>query len=353
MMRDWNVLVVDDDRDVHTATQIALKYSRWRGRAFKLQNAYSAKEAEKLLERPEGQDIDVAIIDVVMETNDAGLELCRAIRAKLPRTLRIILRTGQAGHAPEERVLSDFDIDYYLAKADVTQQRLFATVRACLRSSQDIATIMALEAQLRGCVEVLQRAGTLAELMSVMATALKFLETKHGVRLILIKDVTDAPGAGYRHPLLSDARGEAFDRARAAIVKAHQQNVETARLQSGGAFGLKANEWIFPTIVQQDPEAALAKRSALSKLTSWFKGGVQTAWEPIRGGLFVQFSEDARPGAAQELEYDVGLFFKNWNLAFTTLQLQENVARQRALSAEAFWYLDSAKTKARPTGGTT
>jgi CheY-like chemotaxis protein len=337
MVRDWNILVVDDEPDVHTATQLALKYSKWKGRGFKLISANSGAEAARLLASSTGSDIDVALIDVVMETDDAGLTLCRLIRAKLPRTLRIILRTGQAGVAPEERVLNDHDIDYYLSKSEVTQQRLYATLRACLRSSQDIATIIALETQLRDFMTVLQRGGTLSELMPITVAGIKFLEAKHEVRCILVNDLATAGAANtYRHPLLSDARGEALERARSALAKAHNSKLET--LQSGPPVGLNENEAVLPTIVHQDPEN-LAPKTGWSRFAKWFRGRVPAAWEPIRGGLYAEFRAAPVEGALQDFQYDCGLFFKNWNLAFTTLQLQENVARQRAVSAEAFWYV--------------
>ena len=135
MQRNWNILVVDDEADVHTATQLALKYTTWKGRSFQITSAHSGEEATQLLsqDRTAAQNFDVAIVDVVMETDDAGLRLCEFIRQELSRSLRIILRTGQPGVAPEERILNDYDIDYYLSKGEVTKDRLFATVRACLR----------------------------------------------------------------------------------------------------------------------------------------------------------------------------------------------------------------------------
>jgi CheY-like chemotaxis protein len=339
-MRDWNVLVVDDEKDVHVATQLALKYSRWRGRQFHLVSAYSGEEADRVLASL-GVDIDVALVDVVMESNSAGLELCRRIRANLPRTLRIVLRTGQAGAAPEEKVLNDYDIDYYLSKSDVTQQKLYTTIRACLRSSQDIATIIAVEKQLHGFIEVLKRAGTLRELMPVMADGLKFLEAKHGVRTILINDVSSDGQDGYRNALLGDVKGEYYQRARQAIARAHTENRDLSQLHSKD-LGLGDKQFVLLTTVIQDPQA-LQKKSFIQRVGKWFSGAIPTEWAPIRGGLFVEFTRDLDARTAEDFRYDSTLFIKNWNLAYTTLQLQENVARERALSAEAFWRIEPSK----------
>src|SRR5262245_6774415 len=96
----WNVLIVDDEEDVHGVTTLALKRKQWRGRTIALKSARSGKEAREILQNPATPSFHCALVDVVMETNDAGLQLCDFIRATLPRTMRIILRTGQPGAAP-------------------------------------------------------------------------------------------------------------------------------------------------------------------------------------------------------------------------------------------------------------
>src|SRR5260221_13737668 len=109
-MDAWRILVVDDEEDVHAVTGLALKRRTWKGKSVTLKGARSAAEAKKLLASEE--PFHVALVDVVMESDRAGLELCEHIRNTQPRSTRIILRTGQPGVAPEEQVLNDFDIDY-------------------------------------------------------------------------------------------------------------------------------------------------------------------------------------------------------------------------------------------------
>src|SRR5215471_5408983 len=113
MAGKWNVLIVDDEEDMHDITRIALRRKTWRDRPIVLTSARSGKEAKELLQKPDAPSFHCALVDVVMESNDAGLLLCDFIRQTMPRTTRIILRTGQPGAAPPERVMNDYDIDYY------------------------------------------------------------------------------------------------------------------------------------------------------------------------------------------------------------------------------------------------
>ncbi len=137
----WNILVVDDEIDIHTVTKLALRKYKWKEKPFILTQVLSAEEAREILASDRAGTFDVALVDVVMETDTAGLELCNYIRENCPPWLRIVLRTGQAGKAPELAVLADYDIDYYLSKVEVTPERLFAVLRACLNSCEDIRRV--------------------------------------------------------------------------------------------------------------------------------------------------------------------------------------------------------------------
>ena len=137
----WNILVVDDEQDMHTITKMALRKYTWRDKKFRLTSALSAESARELLSGENAAEFDVALVDVVMETDRAGLDLCNFIRETCPPWLRIILRTGQAGMFPELEVLEEFDIDFYLAKVDAIPERLFGVIRACLRSSEDLRVL--------------------------------------------------------------------------------------------------------------------------------------------------------------------------------------------------------------------
>ncbi len=138
----WRVMIIDDDVDVHTATTFALGNIDMQHRPLEFLHAYSAAEARKRLQVE--RDIAVILLDVVMEQQDAGLQLVRYIREVLALTeVRIILRTGQPGYAPEMDAIRDYDINDYKTKSGLTRIKLFTAVTAAIRSYEQICTINA------------------------------------------------------------------------------------------------------------------------------------------------------------------------------------------------------------------
>lgn len=133
----WAVAVVDDDPAVHEGTRYALAGYVLDGRGLELLSARSGAEARALL--AERRDVAVVLLDVVMETDDAGLKLVDHIRRELKdETVRIILRTGQPGQAPERSVILDYDINDYKAKTELTADKLFTSLTAALRAYQQL-----------------------------------------------------------------------------------------------------------------------------------------------------------------------------------------------------------------------
>ncbi|MGE5623373.1 MAG: EAL domain-containing protein [Bacillota bacterium] len=138
----WRILIVDDDADVHSATLFALANLEMQRRPLEFLHAYSAAQARDLLARE--KDIAVILLDVVMEQDDSGLQLVRHIREVLKLSeVRIILRTGQPGYAPEIDAIRDFDINDYKTKSELTRIKLFTTVTAAIRSYEQIHAINA------------------------------------------------------------------------------------------------------------------------------------------------------------------------------------------------------------------
>ncbi|OWW18958.1 EAL domain-containing protein [Noviherbaspirillum denitrificans] len=138
----WRVMIVDDDTDVHSATTFALSNLEMQHRPLEFVHAYSAAEARELLAQED--DIAVILLDVVMEQEDSGLQLVRHIREVLKLTeVRIILRTGQPGYAPEIDAIRDFDINDYKTKSELTRIKLYTTVTAAIRSYEQIRAINA------------------------------------------------------------------------------------------------------------------------------------------------------------------------------------------------------------------
>lgn len=139
--KEWNILIVDDDEEIHTVTRLALSDLIVNDRKLNFLHAYSAKEAKTLL-HDYGKTIAIILLDVVMETDDAGFDVVRYIRESMGLTEpRIVLRTGQPGYAPEEEVIKLYDINDYKTKTELTRAKLMTTVISSLRSYQQIMTI--------------------------------------------------------------------------------------------------------------------------------------------------------------------------------------------------------------------
>lgn len=136
----WKILIVDDDPEIHSVTQLALSELLVLGKRLEYINAYSSIEACQLIEQH--SDIVLVLLDVVMETDDAGLRVVKYIRETLSRQdIRIVLRTGQPGYAPEESVIKDYDINDYKTKTELTRRKLVTTVYAAIRSYQQIDSV--------------------------------------------------------------------------------------------------------------------------------------------------------------------------------------------------------------------
>jgi signal transduction histidine kinase len=129
----WKVLIVDDENEIHQITRLALDDFVFDNKKLTFLSAYSGLDARQVLR--ENPDIAVVLLDVIMETEDAGLALVKHIReTSQNRAVRIVLRTGQPGQVPERQVIVDYDIDDYKTKTELTSQKLFTTVITALRS---------------------------------------------------------------------------------------------------------------------------------------------------------------------------------------------------------------------------
>ncbi|MCB1536823.1 MAG: DUF3369 domain-containing protein, partial [Rhodoblastus sp.] len=137
----WKVAIIDDDRAVHDGTRFALYDYALNGDGIELVSAYSAAEGRELLRAH--PDIAVILLDVVMESDRAGLELVNHIRRELRNeAVRIILRTGEPGQAPERQVIVDYDINDYKAKTELTADKLFTSLTAALRSHMQLRAMI-------------------------------------------------------------------------------------------------------------------------------------------------------------------------------------------------------------------
>lgn len=137
---EWHLLIVDDDEEIHTVTKLALSDLLVLDRKLIFHHAFSGKEALKFLVG--NPHIAVILLDVVMESDDAGLKVVQQIRDELKMDeVRIVLRTGQPGYAPEESVIKEYDINDYKTKTELTRNKLVTAIISSIRSYQQIRTI--------------------------------------------------------------------------------------------------------------------------------------------------------------------------------------------------------------------
>lgn len=177
----WKVLLVDDEKEVHSITKIALSDFSFEDKGIEFLHAYSAREANDMIAKH--PDTALILLDVVMESEDAGLQVVKHVRKTLKNTMaRIILRTGQPGQAPERRVIVDYDINDYKTKTELTAQKLFTTVVAALRAYRDIKII---DSNKKGLEKIISASSSIFELKSLenfivgaltQITALLYLE---------------------------------------------------------------------------------------------------------------------------------------------------------------------------------
>ncbi|MCP4119202.1 MAG: response regulator [Desulfobacteraceae bacterium] len=131
----WKIMIIDDEPDVHDITTTVLGDFTFDNRGVVFLNAYSSSQAVDLLEK--NPDTALLLVDVVMETESAGLDLVHHVRETMKNhVVQIAIRTGQPGQAPESDVVSRYQIDTYNAKTEMTAQKLISLVTISLRTYQ-------------------------------------------------------------------------------------------------------------------------------------------------------------------------------------------------------------------------
>lgn len=161
----WKIIIADDEEEVHAMTRMVLKKFEFEDRRVELISTYSGKETiEAIRENP---DTAILLLDVVMETENSGLEVVKCIREELKNPfVRIILRTGQPGQAPEEHVIRSYDINDYKSKTELTVQKLYTSIIASLRAYRDMKII---ERNRQGLEKIITSTRDIFEVQSLAA----------------------------------------------------------------------------------------------------------------------------------------------------------------------------------------
>lgn len=168
----WKVVIVDDDPEVHNITQLSLENFKFEGKEIQFINLYSGTEAKQYF--LENNDVALVLLDVVMESDDAGLKVADYLRKELKNTYtRIVLRTGQPGSAPEHSIFQHYDIDGYIAKTNMTINVLKQSMYIALRSYRDLLRIQNYQKGLEVVVSAITNLNQIDDVMSLSKSILK------------------------------------------------------------------------------------------------------------------------------------------------------------------------------------
>jgi len=151
--KTWKLFIVDDDKDIHEITKLALKDLKFKDKSISFVSAYSAREAIAYLK--ENPLFAIVLLDIGMETNDAGLDVATFIREQLKDNLtRIIIRTGQPGDVPEQDIIDNYDINDYKSKTELTVEKLFTSIRTAIAQYDQINELANLNQDLEKRIEI-------------------------------------------------------------------------------------------------------------------------------------------------------------------------------------------------------
>ena len=314
----WCVLVVDDDPEVHAVTKLALRDFKFENRDVQIISAYSAEEAKVLFEQR--TDISLALVDVVMETEHAGLELVKHLRVeKGNHKVRLVLRTGQAGQAPEDRVIREYDIDDYREKTDLTKQKLHTLIYSMLRSYRDIAFIQehrdGLQSVINSCAKVQD------------STSFNHFSVAALEQMILLQHFEDS------EIYCIDVPGKNRSNQKARILTT---TTDSSRLEKGSSF-----ESLPPKVAQRFEEVLLLKNSK-----HYRDAYVFYCPTPVGGSELVYISHQA---ALTDLDRQLlEIYVQNLAVTFGNISLQEDL--QESSKELVFTLTNIVETRSNETG---
>lgn len=288
--QSWSVLLVDDEPDVHAVTLFALKDTLIADGSLTFSHAHSASEAKQVLAQ---QEFAVAIIDVVMEEADSGLKLVRYIREELGNTeLRIILRTGQPGYAPEIETIRKYDINDYKTKAELTKIRLYTSLALAIRSFAQIRQLnlsrSGLEQILKSTRELGKPTGLLTFASGVVTQLCALLQVEEDCLICAAQESSDS------QPYV---------------------------LAASGYF----TSYIGMPLDEIQEEHILRQLSlSLKERRTYHDRGVSLFFEGEENKVFAAFVDLARPLTDLEIRL-LDIFCSNISVAFANIQLHQSV----------------------------
>ncbi|MDZ7937002.1 MAG: DUF3369 domain-containing protein [Rhodoferax sp.] len=303
LLPPWQILVVDDEPAVHEVTKLVMSDFEMDGRRLAFTHCYSAAEARAVLTAR--TDIALILLDVVMESDHAGLELARYIREDIGNlNVRIVLRTGQPGQAPEEQVIRDYDINDYKEKTDLTRRKLITVFYAGLRAYRDLMRIEQARLGLRRSIEAISQVCDSNNLRSFASAVLEQVN------------------------FLLDLNGEGLCASRVSAYTANANEGQLKVLAATDAY----SQLLVNDEVGNLPEAVqTAIRRALQDKTSHHGERYYAGYFQTKAGseslIYMEFAEPVSDQAHELLE----LLARNVAITYDGLLLREDTeAAQRA-----------------------
>ena len=336
----WQVLIVDDDESVHQVTQLVMDDFVFDGRALQFTHCYSAAEARAVLAGSSrgAPQFALILLDVVMETDHAGLDLVHYIREELGNsTVRIVLRTGQPGQAPQAYVLKTYDINDYREKTDLTHAKLSTVFYSALRGYRDLMRLERARSGLRRSIDAITHVGDSDNLRSFCSAVLE--------------QASALLGHGGEGVCASRRHGDAdagFGTANGAAISAYAAAPQADRLRvlavTPAYAGLLADE----TLAQLPAPVAEAFARCMREQREHHGDNYYTCYHRTGEGneslLYMAFSD---PVGEPEREL-LALFSANVAITYEKLlQREESAATQHATVA----ILGGALERRAPDGG--
>ncbi|QIR14077.1 DUF3369 domain-containing protein [Shewanella aestuarii] len=291
----WKVVIIDDEPGVHDVTKFALSQFSLDGRKLEFFSCYTAKEGFQVLR--DEPDIALAFIDVVMEYDHAGLDLVKQIREELHNhSTRIILRTGQPGSAPEEKVIRDYDINDYKAKTELTSAKLKSCVYTSLRSYRDIKII---EQSQKGMEKVISASS------SVLRS-----NTLHHFGSAVLEQTLQLLGLNSSALYLTSYHEDLYQDTQMNLLAATGEMVSYSEIDSVESLPGEVKEYIIE---------AIALKTSLVRDNIYV--GFYEFGNDVTSILYLQHNSSLNPLQVRILE----LFAANVSLTFENLAGKENV----------------------------
>jgi response regulator RpfG family c-di-GMP phosphodiesterase len=299
----WVVLVVDDDKEVHNSTDMAVKGFSFEGKSLEILHAYSGEETNRILESRD--DIAVILLDVVMESEHAGLNVVKYVRFNLAnRITRIILRTGQPGVAPEQRVIRDYDIDGYYNKTHMRQQNLEAALYISLRAYRDIRYIEAQKATLERIIAAISNISVIEDLASFSNAILDQIKLTLSVESLSMFIVSLAPSQVD------------FDKIRARVLT----------VDDGGVSFFDQSD-----LQMLNPSEQLIYQSALERKESFSMAGYLVEFVSSDRGHDCVFALESEHDFNDEQARLIRVFMVNVILAYEKVLLEQSVKHTQSI----------------------